>query len=83
MCEGVRSAPSSEKKDTIEESGCVEGVLIEIEQADVIEEKSAEVWLADEGGEELDLIVWEEVKEGKSAHVFSLWTDTDPEKHIQ
>ena len=71
--------PSSEKKETIEESGCVEGVLTEIEQAEGLEEKPAEVCLADDGGEELDLIVWEDIKEERRERVFRLWTDGDPD----
>ena len=60
ICEGKKkSAPSSEKDITVEESGCVEGMLIEIEQEEVLQYKPAEICLADKGGEELDLILWD------------------------
>ena len=34
----MRSAPSSEERDSVEESGCMKGVLIEIEQSYIIRE---------------------------------------------
>ena len=72
--------PSSEEKSTVEESGCAEEVLMEIDQTDAIEERSSEVCLVDEGGEELDLIIWEEIKEEGNARAFRLWPDVDPER---
>ena len=76
----TRTAPSSEEKDAIEESGCAEGVLIEIDQTDVIGESPSEVCLVEEGGEELDLILWEDIKVEKNAQAFRLWTDMNPER---
>ena len=81
ICEGVmRSAPSSEKRRTVEEAECAVGVLIDIDQTEVITEKPTEVCLVEEGGEELDLIVWEEIKEGENVWAFRIWTDVNPER---
>ena len=56
-CEGRgESTPSSMKRETAEESGCIEGILVEIEQAEPVAKKSEEVCLVDEEGEELNLV---------------------------
>ena len=72
-CEGVgQSVPSSEEENPKEESGCAEGILVEIEREEEPQRRPTEVCLVDEGGAELDLIMWEEVKgEGSNAREFS------------
>uniref|UniRef100_A0ABM5FT88 CCHC-type domain-containing protein n=1 Tax=Pogona vitticeps TaxID=103695 RepID=A0ABM5FT88_9SAUR len=71
-CEGVSlSVPSSERKEQSEESGCVEGILVEIEQDEGVKRRPTEVCLADEEGVEFDLIMWEDIKEGEKAREFS------------
>ena len=67
--------PSSTSQHPVEESGCAEGILIEIEQEKVKPPAASEVCLVDDEGEELDLILWEEMKEGESAWIFNLTTD--------
>uniref|UniRef100_A0ABM5GJW1 CCHC-type domain-containing protein n=1 Tax=Pogona vitticeps TaxID=103695 RepID=A0ABM5GJW1_9SAUR len=80
-CEGAEgSVPSSGGKEDVEEGGCVEGVLIELDQMEILTEKAVEVCLVEEGGEELDLIIWEEIKEGGSARDFRTWTDLNPDR---
>ena len=65
---------------TVEEAECAVGVLIDIDQTEVITEKPTEVCLVEEGGEELDLIVWEEIKEGENVRAFRICTDLNPER---
>ena len=80
-CEGEkRSAPSSVESHTVEEAACAVGVLIDIEQTEVVPVKSTEVCLVEEGGEELDLIVWEEIKGGENARAFRIGTDANIER---
>uniref|UniRef100_A0ABM5GND3 CCHC-type domain-containing protein n=1 Tax=Pogona vitticeps TaxID=103695 RepID=A0ABM5GND3_9SAUR len=80
-CEGDReSVPSSIKKEDVEEGGCVEGVLIELDQTEVVSERAEEVCLVEEGGEEVDLIMWEEIKEGGGARDFRTWTDLNVDR---
>ena len=58
---------------TEESHGWVEGILVEIEQGTEERKESPEVCLADEKGEELDLIVWEEgIKGEESAQSFRI-----------
>ena len=53
---------SSSKTSTPEEDrGCVEGVLVEIEQEERERVEVLEFCLADDKGEEHDLIAWDEV----------------------
>ena len=67
---------SSQKQTSKEDQGCVEGVLVEIERYEREERKTLEVCLADDKGEELDLIVWEEIiKEEEEAQEFRIVTD--------
>ena len=48
----------------------MEGILVEVEQDDREVQQHREVCLADERGEELDLIVWEDINEGEKAGGF-------------
>ena len=59
--------PSSTEQMTEESRGCVEGILVEIEQGTEEWKESLEVCLAHEKGEELDLIVWEEGIKGEES----------------
>ena len=61
----------------------MEGVLIELDQTEVVAERAEEVCLVEEGGEEQDLIMWEEIKEERGAREFRTWTDlsTDRPRH--
>ncbi|XP_078243772.1 uncharacterized protein LOC144587360 [Pogona vitticeps] len=80
-CEGEkRSAPSSMGTRTVEEAECAVGVLIDIEQTEVVPERATEVCLVEEGGEELDLIVWEEIKGEDNARAFRICTDANVER---
>ena len=64
--------PSSEEESPKEESVCTEGILVEIECEEEPPRRPTEVCLVDEGGAEMDLIMWEEVKgEGSNAREFS------------
>ena len=70
--------PSSMEQSTEEGHGCVAGILVDIEQ-EKVEER--EVCLADENGEELDLIVWEgDIKEEKGTQNFRIVTGVLPER---
>ena len=67
--------PSSTTQTTEEDYGCVEGILVETEKEVGEGKKVLEVCLADDKGEELDLIIWEEeIKEGESTCSFSVLT---------
>uniref|UniRef100_A0ABM5FW80 CCHC-type domain-containing protein n=1 Tax=Pogona vitticeps TaxID=103695 RepID=A0ABM5FW80_9SAUR len=72
-CEGVGpSVPSPEEERPKDASGCTEGILVEIESEEELQRRPTEVCLVDEGGAEMDLIMWEEVKgEGDFAWEFS------------
>uniref|UniRef100_A0ABM5F0W0 Cytohesin-interacting protein isoform X3 n=1 Tax=Pogona vitticeps TaxID=103695 RepID=A0ABM5F0W0_9SAUR len=72
-CEGVGpSVPSPEEESPKDASGCTEGILVEIESEEELQRRPTEVCLVDEGGAEMDLIMWEEVKgEGDFAREFS------------
>ncbi|XP_078232529.1 cytohesin-interacting protein isoform X3 [Pogona vitticeps] len=72
-CEGVGpSVPSPEEESPKDASGCTEGILVEIECEEELQRRPTEVCLVDEGGAEMDLIMWEEVKgEGEIAREFS------------
>ena len=63
--------PSPEEESLKDESGCAEGILVEIECEEEPQRRPTEVCLVDEGGAEMDLIMWEEVKEGGNAREFS------------
>ena len=67
--------PSSSLQKPVAESGCVEGILIELSQEEVVPQVTSEVCLVAEGGEDLDLILWEDIKEGEIVRFFSLATD--------
>ena len=64
-CEGQEASELSSAKDGQEEAcGCVEGVLLKLEEEEVKEGRAVEACLAEDKedkGEEQDLIVWEEV----------------------
>ena len=53
--------PSSNASTSEEDCGCIEGVLVEIEQEEEEKIKAVEDCLADNKGEEQDLIAWEEI----------------------
>ena len=61
QCEG-ESEPSSAVKGAEGGTECVEGILVEVEQDDREVQQPREVCLADERGEELDLIIWEDIQ---------------------
>ena len=65
--------PSSTEQKPEESQGCIEGVLVDIDQGSKGWKGSLEVCLAEEKGEELDLIVWEEViNDGRNVREFRI-----------
>ena len=73
--------PSSQVSEPEEDRGCVEGVLIEIETEGQAERRALEVCLADEEGEERDLITWEKIlNEGENVRAFQITTELPGEK---
>ena len=56
--------------------------MIKIDQAEEVTGRPTEVCLADEGGAELNLIIWEDIKESESTQVFRLSTEGELGKYV-